>query len=97
MIDNTLGQNDMTGTPGPDMAAAGTVPVEVDPSTGQLTQASKVVKSLSPVSAGSATNAGTTASATIPPGMQANNYMKTEEQKAIESAMANAPSTNTIT
>ena len=36
MIDNTLWQNDMTGMPGPDMAAAGTVPVEVDPSTGQL-------------------------------------------------------------
>lgn len=81
MIDNTLGQNDMTGMPGPDMAAAGTVPVEVDPSTGQLAQASKVVKSLNPVSAGSAPVTGTTSAATIPPGMQASSYMKSEEQK----------------
>ena len=97
MIDNTLGQNDMTGVPGPDMAAAGTVPMEVDPSTGQLAQASKVVKSLNPVSSGSAIVAGTTAAATIPPGMQADSYMKSQEQKAIEAAMVNAPSTNTIT
>jgi hypothetical protein len=83
-----LGQNDMTGMPGPDMAAGGVQPQEMNPATGVTATASAPVKSLVPVQNGSAPVTGTEAAATIPQGMLANQYVQSEEDQAIKAATA---------
>jgi hypothetical protein len=106
MIDNTLGNNDMTGMPGPDMAAPGTRPGEMDPSSGYTTAPSSGInvggKSLSPMTGND--NAGTFARNTIPKGMYTESYMpsgdsldKTEEAAAINAAVSNINTNNQIT
>ena len=104
MIDNTLGNNDMTGLPGPDMAAPGTVPMEIDPSTGVVKGPSPGInvqgKALTAITGND--NAGTYANNTIPKGMLSENYMNTggavdkvQENEAMKTALTNINQTIT--
>ena len=81
-----LGQNDMTGMPGPDMAAAGVQPQEMNPSDGTTLRPSKPVKSLNPVQTGSAVTTGTEQAVTLPKGMLADQYVKSVEDQALKAA-----------
>ena len=89
MIDNKLGLNDMTGMPGPDMAAPGTTPVENNPATGITVPASPGInvagKPLTSITPGSATIPGTIASSAIPAAMQADNYLENQKIKSVDS------------
>jgi len=94
MIDNTLGQNDMTGMPGPDMAAAGTTPVETNPSTGSTAVPSKPVKTLAPVNQGSAIIGGTEQKSQIQDSMKSYNNLDEQKKADIDAALATTESYN---
>jgi hypothetical protein len=94
MIDNTLGQNDMTGMPGPDMAAAGAQPTELNPANGTTVPGSAPIKTLAPVSPGSAIIGGTEAKSQIQDSMKSYNNLDAQKKAAIDAALAATESYN---
>jgi len=94
MIDNTLGQNDMTGVPGPDMAAAGAQPIESNPANGTMVSGSAPIKTLAPVSPGSAIIGGTEAKSQIQDSMKSYNNLDAQKKAAIDAALAATESYN---
>jgi len=94
MIDNPLGQNDMTGVPGPDMASVGAQPKELNPADGTMVSGSAPIKTLAPISQGSAIIGGTEEKSQIQDSMKSYNNLDAQKKAAIDAALAATESYN---